>query len=131
MINSGVNFQVNKEMGLDGKCDFMLNADTASLTMNIPLMPVVYAKKGIELIGVNHCGAQMYAAKIENERDGQPVDIVYGCITTTQWWRFMKLENDWLYMDEKTYYIDELEIILGIFQHIIDYYKSILEPVEA
>jgi hypothetical protein len=32
-----------------------------------------------------------------------------------------------LYIDDKKYYLDKIEDLLGIFQSIIDYYKSTLK----
>ena len=82
-------------------------------------------------MGMGQCAAQMYAAKLENEEDGEPLDMIYGCVTNSGQWQFLKLENNLISIDEKVYPIDQLQTILGIFQHIIHYYKSILEPVAA
>jgi len=38
----------------------------------------------------------------------------------------MKLDGKIIYMDEQHYYINEPERILGIWSHIIDFYKDVL-----
>jgi len=130
-IFSGNTFKVDKERGLNGECDFILSANTKSYIIDTPIISVVEAKNDVLSIGIGQCAAQMYAAKLQNEDDGKPLDVIYGCVTTARDWQFMKLENNQLLIDKKVYSIEKLETILGIFQHIIDYYKSVLEPVTA
>lgn len=52
------------------------------------------------------------------------IDPIYGCVTTGDDWKFMKLENNVIYADKKTYYLGEIEELLGAFQTIIDHYKK-------
>jgi len=130
-IHSGEVLNVDKENGLNGECDFLLSQNTGSYTIDTPIISVVEAKKGYLDIGVRQCAAQMYGAQTYNEQAGKPTDIIYGCVTNSGQWQFLKLENNLLSIDEEIYTIKELPTILGIFQHIIDYYKAILEPVEA
>ena len=130
-IFSGNIFKVDKERGLNGECDFILSAKPKVPYIDTPIISIVEAKNDLLSLGTGQCAAQMYAAKLQNEEDGKPLDIIYGCVTTARDWQFIKLENGLLTIDEKIYNIVELETILGIFQHIIDYYKSILEPVAA
>jgi len=128
-IFSGNTLKVDKEQGLSGECDFILSANAKAYTIDTPIISVVEAKNDALALGVGQCAAQMYAAKLQNEEDGEPIDVMYGCVTNSDLWQFLKLENNHLIIDKNIYYIKELETILGIFQHIIDYYKSVLEPV--
>ena len=130
-IFSGSVLKVDKENGLNGECDFVLSANPKSYVIDTPIISLVEAKKGELDLGMGQCAAQMYAAKLQNEEDGKPLDVIYGCVTNSDLWQFLKLENNMLTIDEEIYGIKELETILGVFQHIIDYYKSILEPVAA
>jgi len=130
-IFSGSTLKVDKERGLNGECDFILSAKPKTPYIDTPIISVVEAKKGELELGMGQCAAQMYAAKLENDEDGKSIDVIYGCVTNGREWQFLKLENNLISIDEKIYPIDQLETILGIFQHIIDYYKSILEPVAA
>ncbi|MDZ7936457.1 MAG: hypothetical protein U5M51_16160, partial [Emticicia sp.] len=84
------------------------------------------AKKNDTEIGVPQCAAQMIGAKVFNQNKGIQLDKIYGCVTTGKEWLFMKLE-DKIYIDKKTYHLDNIEDLLGVFQQIIDYYKLIIK----
>ena len=130
-IFSGSILKVDKERGLNGECDFILSAKPQKPYIDTPIISVVEAKKGELDLGMGQCAAQMYAAKLQNEEDGEQLDVIYGCVTNSDLWQFLKLEGNMLTIDKEVYVLKELETILGVFQHIIDYYKSILEPVAA
>lgn len=69
--------------------------------------------------------AQMVGAREENKNRNEEVKAIFGCITSGELWRFMKIENDCIYIDERPFSIyTELEKILGIFQYIVDFYKE-------
>jgi len=130
-IFSGSTLKVDKERGLNGECDFILSANAKALFIDAPIISIVEAKMGELRWGMGQCGAQMYGAQLQNKEDGEPIDVIYGCVTNSGQWQFLKLEGNSLFIDKEIYALKELETILGIFQHIIDYYKSILEPVAA
>jgi len=130
-IHSGEVLNVDKEQGINGECDFLLAKNTGTFNINLPLISVAEAKKGYWDVGVDQCAAQMYGVQLYNQSEGKPTNTIYGCVTNSGQWQFLKLEDNLLSIDEEIYTIKELPTILGIFQHIIDYYKAILEPVEA
>jgi hypothetical protein len=80
------------------------------------------AKKNDTEIGVPQCAAQMIGARLFNEKKGIKQETVYGCVTTGKEWLFLKLE-DKIYIDKKTYNLENIEDLLGVFQTIIDYFK--------
>lgn len=125
-IYSGDNLNVNDEQGLKGECDFILAKDTASFTLNCPIMSVVEAKKNDTAVGVAQCGAQLIGARQFNEKKGVELPFLYGCVTTGDDWLFMKLEQEVLFIDIKKYYFVEVGEVLAVFQSIIDVYKNIL-----
>jgi len=131
MMYSGEVLKVDRKLGLNGECDFLLAKNTGSLGINLPMITVVEAQKGELDLGIEQCAAQMYGAMLFNQKMNKPLDVIYGCVTNGREWQFMRLEDKLLHADEEIYTIKELPTILGIFQHIIDYYKAILEPVEA
>jgi len=122
---------VDKERGLNGECDFILSAKPKTPYIDTPIISLVEAKHGELNLGIGQCAAQMYAAKLQNEEDGEPIDVIYGCVTNSGEWQFLKLQGNSIFVDKEVYVLKELETILGIFQHIINYYKSILEPATA
>ncbi len=130
-IYSGDNLNVDKEKGLVGECDFILTLDTKSFNINYPIIQIVVAKKRNAArndteLGIPQCAAQMIGANLFNEKKGVKVARMYGCVTTGDEWLFMKYENNDLIIDQKKHYLSELSELLGIFQVIIDSYKTIL-----
>lgn len=122
-IYSGDNLNVDEAQGLRGECDFILSKDIGSFSINFPILQIVEAKKNDLELGIPQCAAQLIGAKIFNERKGVFLDSIYGCVTTGNEWVFLKLETDIL-IDNRIYYLNEMEEILAVFQHIIDYYKQ-------
>lgn len=125
-IYSGDQLNVDKERGLVGECDFILAKNLHTREISTPIITLVEAKKHDMDLGIPQCAAQMIGAKSYNEQKGKKIDLIYGCVTTGDNWKFMKLENNIIYVDKKTYYLGELEELLGAFQTIINYYKEYL-----
>ncbi len=126
-IYSGDQLNADKETGLVGECDFILTKDTGTFNINYPILQIVEAKKHDIEIGIPQCMAQLLGAKIFNETKKRPLSRIYGCVTTGDDWLFMFLENNTVYIDNKRYYLSEVEKILGVFQTIIDFYKKELK----
>lgn len=127
-IYSGESLNVDIKKGLKGECDFILSKDIGTYTISHPIMQVLEAKKGDIDLGIPQCAAQMLGAKYYNEQKGTPLELLYGCVTTGREWKFLKL-SDKLYIDSDTYTLNNLEELLGVFQYVIDYYKTFLKDV--
>jgi hypothetical protein len=56
----------------------------------------------------------MIAARLFNQREGNPTDVLYGAVTTDTDWKFLKLEEQIVYIDTNDYYIKEIDKILAI-----------------
>lgn len=125
-IYSGEILNADAANGLNGECDFILAKDIGSYSINYPIIQIVEAKKNDLEIGIPQCAAQMIGAKLFNKRQGVEIETIYGCVTTGEEWKFMKLEKD-LIIDEHIYYINKLSEILAVLQNIIEYYKTILK----
>lgn len=63
--------------------------------------------------------AQLLGARKLNERQGYHYKTLFGCATTGIEWRFLKLEDNLMIIDEHTYLINELPELLGILQAIV------------
>lgn len=124
-IYSGETLIADKEMGLVGECDFILTKDTQSYEISIPIFQIVEAKRNDLEEGIKQCSAQLVGAKKYNEKKGIAIDKLYGCTTTGDVWQFIEY-TDKIYIDEKKYYLGEVNELLGVFQCIIDYYKNSL-----
>lgn len=125
-IYSGDVLVGEKETGLHGECDFILTKDTQSYEISVPIFQLVEAKRNDLEEGVRQCSAQLVGAKKYNERKGIKMDKLFGCTTTGDDWQFIEY-SDKLYIDDKKYYLVEIDELLGIFQGIIDYYKDVLK----
>jgi hypothetical protein len=125
-IYSGEILNADKQRGLIGECDFILGKNNDSIVMNYPLFCLIEAKKHDIEASIGQCAAQMLGARLYNQRHGQEIPIIYGCVTNADNWQFLKLDNDTIIADTHYYYFDHLDLILGVLQKIIDFYKTTL-----
>jgi hypothetical protein len=116
---SGVEFNIDKEKGLNGICDYIISLSKEQLYINSPIISVVEAKNDNIKSGLAQCAAEMIASKMFNEQKKNRISAIYGIVTTGSNWRFLKLD-DTLYIDIKEYYIEQLGKIMGIMLHIIN-----------
>lgn len=118
-IFSGESLDADFAKGLNGECDFILSKGEKSYTIQSPIFALVEAKQNIIENSLGQCVAQMVGAKIFNETDGKKVDVIYGCVSNGTEWQFLKLENDTIFIDDKLYFFNELNAILGILNAIV------------
>lgn len=116
---SGSTFTVDEALGLDGQCDYILSASPEQLYIAAPIFTVVEAKKEDIIGGVGQCLSTMYAAHLFNQREQHPVPEVYGTITTGTTWRFLKLHETTAYLDRDEYYVNDIELLMGILRTIV------------
>lgn len=112
---SGVEFNIDKEKGLNGYCDFLVSLSPEQLFVKSPVITLVEAKNENIMIGLGQCIAEMIAAKIFNEKEGNNITSIYGTVTTGLFWKFMKLTDNTVQIDLKNYGIEDTpERIVGI-----------------
>jgi len=111
---SGVEFNVDKEQGLNGVCDYLISLSKEQLYVSAPVVALVEAKNDNLKSGLAQCAAEMIAARIFNEQKQNPIEIIYGVVTTGSNWRFLKLVENRLYIDIQEYYLEQLGVIVGI-----------------
>lgn len=116
---SGRSFTVDRKRGLYGQCDYLLSLSPEQLYIAAPAIAVVEAKKEDIVAGLGQCIATMYAAWLFNERENRPLPWIYGAVTTGTTWKFLKLRDRMVYIDQDEYYFKEIQTILGIFQVIL------------
>ncbi len=121
---SGESLDADREKGLIGECDFILTKDTGAFGIDLPILSLVEAKRNDMELGIIQCGAQMIGAEFFNKKNNHPTSVIYGCVTTADSWQFLKLENNVLKIDKERYYLSDIELIIGAFQEIIDFYKK-------
>jgi hypothetical protein len=116
---SGIDFTVDPEKGLNGNCDFMISRSPELLVLTAPVIIIVEAKKENINGGLGQCVAEMLAARIFNEREGNQIATIYGCVTSGTNWRFLKLKEQVIEIDLSEYYLRDVNKILGILASAI------------
>ena len=116
---SGVTFNVDKEKGLAGPVDFIISSSPNQLFITAPVIAIAEAKNENIIRGMGQCVAEMYAAKLFNEREGNSIPTIYGAVTTGDHWKFLKLEDGTVYIDVKEYYLVNVDKILAILLSMI------------
>ncbi|MFZ4789458.1 MAG: hypothetical protein ACOYMW_00870 [Candidatus Competibacteraceae bacterium] len=111
---SGVSLDVDKEQGLNGYCDFMISKSPEQFFIKAPLIAIVEAKNENIPSGIGQCIAEMIAAKLFNERAGQPLATLYGAVTIGNLWKFLKYKGNNVFIDQQEYHISNPAKIVGI-----------------
>jgi hypothetical protein len=110
----GVTFDVDKAQGLTGFCDYLITRSREIFYVKGPILAVVEAKKEDIVAGLGQCVAAMVAIKLFNEQEGTPLSPIFGCVTSGSIWRFLKMEESRLFIDQPEYYVQNVAKILGI-----------------
>jgi hypothetical protein len=122
---SGYTFDVDKEKGLKGLCDFIFTfALDTPIIITSPVFSIVEAKNDNLSNGIPQCIAELYAADIFNERHGKKLPTLFGATTFGLQWQFIRYSNKFAEVDSTVYYINQLPQILGILQYIVDTQKK-------
>ncbi|MEG4054290.1 MULTISPECIES: hypothetical protein [unclassified Microcoleus] len=116
---SGIDFTVDVEKGLNGSCDFLISHSPELLIVRVPTIIIVEAKKENINGGLGECVAEMLAARIFNEREGNEIPAIYGTVTTGTIWKFLKLQEQIIEIDLGEYYLRDVNKILGILANSI------------
>ncbi|MCP4110715.1 MAG: hypothetical protein GY749_35185 [Desulfobacteraceae bacterium] len=116
---SGIDFNVDKEKGLTGFCDYIISNSPEQLYLDSPVITIAEAKNENIISGLGQCIAEMYASQIFNEKEGYDLSCVYGAVTAGDEWKFIKLIKDTAYIDIDNYYISEIEKIVGILTEMV------------
>ncbi|MCK5523046.1 MAG: hypothetical protein KAI83_07925 [Thiomargarita sp.] len=116
---SGLEFNVDEKLGLTGYCDFILSKSPDQVFIEFPVVCVVEAKNENIKSGYAQCMAEMIAAHKYNEKNSY-VGLILGVVTTGSNWKFLKLEQDIIYIDYEEYLISQIDKILGIFVSVLN-----------
>lgn len=116
---SGVDFEVDAGLGLNGTCDFLISQSPQQLFVEAPVIMLVEAKRDNVRGGWGQCLAEMVAARLFNDRAGHPQPELYGVVTTGSVWNFLQLSGESALIDTREYSVDQPERILGILSGMI------------
>lgn len=117
---SGVEFNVDKDQGLNGYCDFIVSLSPEQLFLQTPILSLVEAKNENIMSGLGQCMAEMVAAKLYNEQEGHDKHHVYGVVTSGNLWKFLKLKDQVVSFDLDDYGIKEVGKIIGILSGMVE-----------
>ena len=122
---SGENLIVDKKLGLNGECDFLISKSPEAVTLKAPIVSVTEAKNGVvdNEKSLAQTTAQMIGARIFNQRKNS-YQTIYGACTNGYDWLFLKLHEDTLYIDNERFSIQNLPRLLGALQLILDFYQE-------
>lgn len=118
-VFSGGDFPVAPDKGLSGVCDFLVSRSPTQLYVTAPVLLVVEAKNENIIGGLGPCIAEMVAARMFNEQQGNDITTLYGAVTAGNIWRFLTLEGDVVYVDMAEYHISQVGKILAILLHMV------------
>ncbi|MCU0565631.1 MAG: hypothetical protein MUF49_03440 [Oculatellaceae cyanobacterium Prado106] len=111
---SGTEFNVEPSQGLQGFCDFLLSASKEQFFIQAPVVTIVEAKKEDLIGGLGQCVATMVGAQLFNQRSGNPIETIYGAVTSGTNWRFLRLKQQVVQIDSTEYFLVQVPKILGI-----------------
>ncbi len=117
---SGVEWDFDASLGLNGYCDFILGRGPSQHILQAPYIAIVEAKNDLIRTGLGQCIAAMVAARMSNERSGLPTVAIHGAVSTGAAWKFLRLRGDVVTMDVPEYFIDNLPKIMGILKQIVE-----------
>lgn len=117
---SGIDFNVDSEKGLNGSCDFLIGNSSGLLFVDAPVIIIVEAKPENLNSELGQCVAEMFAASIFNEREGNEIPAIYGAVTSGTNWKFLRLKDQVIEIGLTEYYITDVNKILGILASVID-----------
>ena len=124
-VFSGYQFDIDKARGLRGFCDYLISRKYNAVFIESPVIAIVEVKKDQDLIdAAPKCIAEMYAARIFNERHHEQPAPIYGAVTTGYDWLFLRMDDNQVFIDTDRYMIKNLAELLGIWQAVIDAFSK-------
>jgi hypothetical protein len=118
-IFSGTELNINKEKGLNGICDFLIAKSDKQYILTHPIIALVEAKNGNIYCGLGQCMAEMYAAQLYNQKYKVENQVIYGIVTTGSEWKFLKLQDNVITIDNNEYFISNLPRLFSILAFIV------------
>ena len=113
---SGEDFTVDRELGLNGICDFLISRSPIQYKINAPVVALVEANKGVLKDGWGQCIAEMVAAQRFNQLRKHSIEFIYGVVTSGTRWQFIEMKGSNVTIDPEEYALPPTEPLLGILK---------------
>ena len=114
VIYDEIEFNVDKEKGLVGYCDYLISFSKEQYFIRSPIMAIVEAKNENIKNGLGQCIAEMVASQIFNQQQGHDYNEIYGIVSTGTVWKFLILRENQVFIDSQEYYVNQIGVILAI-----------------
>ena len=111
---SGVEFNVDPTIGLNGFCDFLITRSSRQYIVTAPVIAVAEGKNDNVNYGLGQCIAEMRAAWVFNALKNEPITQIFGATTTGTHWKFLRLRDVQVTLDADDYFIRDVGKIIGI-----------------
>ena len=116
---SGTDFQADPSARLTGFCDFLISRAPQQPEILAPVVVIFEAKRENINDGLGQCIAGMVGAQRFNARRNNPIDTIYGCVTTGSLWKFLRLSAATVTFDLVEYQLHQVDQLLGILIHMV------------
>jgi hypothetical protein len=116
---AGIEFPADPPAGLNGYCDFIIGRGPHVPHLRAPLVVIFEAKRDSIPDGLGQCVAGMVGIQRFNRRMGNPTDPTFGCVTTGSNWKFLRLSDSTLTIDQTEYTIQQVDRLLGILTYMV------------
>ncbi|MEB3163875.1 MAG: hypothetical protein VKK80_11645 [Prochlorothrix sp.] len=113
-------FNVDQARGLTGNPDGLISKSENQLYITDPVVVLVEAKKSDLGSGLPQCIAGMEAARVFNEKKGNPVSPIYGVVTDGVLWQFLALEGGVATIDSYFYALEDGSRVIGILKFLVE-----------
>jgi hypothetical protein len=120
-VYSGHELNVDKSLGLNGECDYLLSLGKKVIQfIDTPIFSVVEAKRQDMELGISQSLAQLIGAQRYNLNDGKNISVLYGAATDGYKWQFIRLTDKTISIDANIYLLNDLPLLLGVLQYAFD-----------
>ena len=109
---------------INGQIDFIFAKTPITTKPNTPIFCVTESKIGRVIEAFPQAIAQMLGVREFNKSHDKDIVTIHAIVTDGKTWRILKLLNQNALVDQTDYSTDNLPILLGVFQEIIDFYKK-------
>ncbi len=93
-----------KDWACLGRCDYILSQSADQYALTTPVLMLVKAKNDNIKSGIAQCAAEIFAAQQYHQQKNNPMECIYGCISSGTQWKFLKLKKHQLFIDLEGYY---------------------------
>jgi hypothetical protein len=123
-IFSGETITGDKKLGLNGEIDFIFARTPITTKPDTPIFCVTESKIGRVIEAFPQAMAQMLGVRYFNKNRGSDIEIIHSIVTDGTTWRIMKLEGNTVFVDQTNFSTQNLPILLGVLQKVVDFYKK-------